>query len=159
VLAGPCTSGEKSPYFLSFRLNAQWHDCRTAGGGNWVVTTVPSKFRAGARRSFREAGFRAVPPAAVPGVPSFAKNAVSDAVYVQYRRLCRRRHNDRHLGLRRLVLRRSAPIATHLRPGTGMRRTGSRLRRTPTISLRTNCLYFGARLKWSRALLWGEGSC
>ena len=64
---------------------------------------VPSKFEGWGDNRFRAAGFRAVPGCIVRRSAYHRAGRGADAVLRQSRRLCRRGHDGRHLGDRRLL--------------------------------------------------------
>ena len=93
----------KKAVLLSFRLNDnKLMDGGPGHRGTWW-DKVPSKFEGWGEAEFKAAGFRAVPPAAVRRGCICCAGRCTHAVLRQYRRLCRQGHDDRHLGIRRLM--------------------------------------------------------
>ena len=72
------------------------------GAARWW-DKVPSKFAGWASNRFRDAGFRAVPGCDRAPLGLYRAERRADAELRQCRRLCRQRHDGRHLGDRRLL--------------------------------------------------------
>jgi 2,3,4,5-tetrahydropyridine-2-carboxylate N-succinyltransferase len=86
----------KKAVLLSFRLNPMEAISGGPGGSMWW-DKVPSKFAGWDEDRFAEAEFRAVPGDRPPR-RVHRQGRRADAELRQYRRLCGRRNDDRHLG-------------------------------------------------------------
>jgi 2,3,4,5-tetrahydropyridine-2,6-dicarboxylate N-succinyltransferase len=138
---------------LSFRLNANGVISGTPGGGNWW-DKVPSKFEGWGATEFREAGFRAVPPAAVRRGAYIAKNAVLMPSYVNI---------GAYVGEGTMVdtwasVGSCAQVGAncHISAGTGIGGVLEPLQANPTI-IEDNC-FIGARSEVVEGVVVGEGS-
>ena len=143
----------KKAVLLSFRLNANGVISGTPGGGNWW-DKVPSKFEGWGATEFREAGFRAVPPAAVRRGAYIAKNAVLMPSYVNI---------GAYVGEGTMVdgwstVGSCAQIGknVHLSGGVGIGGVLEPLQANPTI-IGDNC-FIGARSEVVEGVVVGEGS-
>ena len=97
----------KKAVLLSFRLKPM--EIIKGGPGDSVWwDKVPSKFDGWGAIDFEKAGFRAVPNGDRTPLGLYRAGRGADAVLRQSRRLCRYRHDGRHLGLRSAPARRSA---------------------------------------------------
>ncbi|MBI1400527.1 2,3,4,5-tetrahydropyridine-2,6-dicarboxylate N-succinyltransferase [Hyphomonas sp.] len=143
----------KKAVLLSFRLNANGVIAGTPGGGNWW-DKVPSKFEGWGATEFREAGFRAVPPAAVRRGAYIAKNAVLMPSYVNI---------GAYVGEGTMVdtwasVGSCAQVGAncHISAGTGIGGVLEPLQANPTI-IEDNC-FIGARSEVVEGVVVGEGS-
>ncbi len=143
----------KKSVLLSFRLNANGPISGTPGGGNWW-DKVPSKFEGWGEKEFREAGFRAVPPAAVRRGAFIAKNAVLMPSYVNI---------GAHVGEGTMIdtwasVGSCAQVGKncHISAGTGIGGVLEPLQANPTI-IEDNC-FIGARSEVVEGVIVGEGS-
>jgi 2,3,4,5-tetrahydropyridine-2-carboxylate N-succinyltransferase len=143
----------KKAVLLSFRLNANGVISGTPGGGNWW-DKVPSKFEGWGATEFREAGFRAVPPAAVRRGAYIAKNAVLMPSYVNI---------GAYVGEGTMVdtwasVGSCAQVGAncHISAGTGIGGVLEPLQANPTI-IEDNC-FIGARSEVVEGVVVGEGS-
>ncbi|MEX1249704.1 MAG: 2,3,4,5-tetrahydropyridine-2,6-dicarboxylate N-succinyltransferase [Hyphomonas sp.] len=143
----------KKSVLLSFRLNANGPISGTPGGGNWW-DKVPSKFEGWGEKEFREAGFRAVPPAAVRRGAFIAKNAVLMPSYVNI---------GAYVGEGTMIdtwasVGSCAQVGKncHISAGTGIGGVLEPLQANPTI-IEDNC-FIGARSEVVEGVVVGEGS-
>jgi 2,3,4,5-tetrahydropyridine-2-carboxylate N-succinyltransferase len=143
----------KKAVLLSFRLNANGVISGTPGGGNWW-DKVPSKFEGWGAKEFREAGFRAVPPAAVRRGAFIAKNAVLMPSYVNI---------GANVGEGTMIdtwasVGSCAQVGKncHISAGTGIGGVLEPLQANPTI-IEDNC-FIGARSEVVEGVIVGEGS-
>ncbi|MFN3911730.1 2,3,4,5-tetrahydropyridine-2,6-dicarboxylate N-succinyltransferase [Hyphomonas sp.] len=143
----------KKAVLLSFRLNANGVISGTPGGGNWW-DKVPSKFEGWGATEFREAGFRAVPPAAVRRGAFIAKNAVLMPSYVNI---------GAYVGEGTMIdtwasVGSCAQVGKncHISAGTGIGGVLEPLQANPTI-IEDNC-FIGARSEVVEGVVVGEGS-
>ncbi len=143
----------KKAVLLSFRLNANGAIGGTPGGGNWW-DKVPSKFEGWGATEFKEAGFRAVPPAAVRRGAFIAKNAVLMPSYVNI---------GAHVGEGTMIdtwasVGSCAQVGAncHISAGTGIGGVLEPLQANPTI-IEDNC-FIGARSEVVEGVIVGEGS-
>src|SRR3990167_3725054 len=143
----------KKAVLLSFRLNANGAIGGTPGGGNWW-DKVPSKFEGWGETEFKEAGFSAVPPAAVRRGAYIAKNAVLMPSYVNI---------GAYVGEGTMVdtwasVGSCAQVGAncHISAGTGIGGVLEPLQANPTI-IEDNC-FIGARSEVVEGVVVGEGS-
>ncbi len=143
----------KKAVLLSFRLTANGVISGTPGGGNWW-DKVPSKFEGWGATEFREAGFRAVPPAAVRRGAFIAKNAVLMPSYVNI---------GAYVGEGTMIdtwasVGSCAQVGKncHISAGTGIGGVLEPLQANPTI-IEDNC-FIGARSEVVEGVVVGEGS-
>lgn len=143
----------KKAVLLSFRLNANGVINGVPGGGNWW-DKVPSKFEGWGEADFREAGFRAVPPAAVRRGAFIARNAVLMPSYVNI---------GAHVGEGTMIdtwasVGSCAQVGAncHISAGTGIGGVLEPLQANPTI-IEDNC-FIGARSEVVEGVVVGEGS-
>ncbi len=143
----------KKSVLLSFRLNANGAISGTPGGGNWW-DKVPSKFEGWGTTEFKEAGFRAVPPAAVRRGAFIAKNAVLMPSYVNI---------GAYVGEGTMIdtwasVGSCAQVGKncHISAGTGIGGVLEPLQANPTI-IEDNC-FIGARSEVVEGVVVGEGS-
>lgn len=143
----------KKAVLLSFRLNANGVINGVPGGGNWW-DKVPSKFEGWGEADFREAGFRAVPPAAVRRGAFIARNAVLMPSYVNI---------GAHVGEGTMIdtwasVGSCAQVGAncHVSAGTGIGGVLEPLQANPTI-IEDNC-FIGARSEVVEGVVVGEGS-
>jgi len=143
----------KKAVLLSFRLNANGAISGTPGGGNWW-DKVPSKFEGWGATEFKEAGFRAVPPAAVRRGAFIAKNAVLMPSYVNI---------GAWVGEGTMIdtwasVGSCAQVGAncHISAGTGIGGVLEPLQANPTI-IEDNC-FIGARSEVVEGVVVGEGS-
>ena len=143
----------KKAVLLSFRLNANGVINGVPGGGAWW-DKVPSKFEGWGAREFQEAGFRAVPPAAVRRGAYVAKNAVLMPSYVNI---------GAYVGEGTMIdtwasVGSCAQVGAncHISAGTGIGGVLEPLQANPTI-IEDNC-FIGARSEVVEGVVVGEGS-
>ena len=143
----------KKAVLLSFRLNANGVINGVPGGGAWW-DKVPSKFEGWGAREFQEAGFRAVPPAAVRRGAYVAKNAVLMPSYVNI---------GAYVGEGTMIdtwasVGSCAQVGAncHISAGTGIGGVLEPLQANPTI-IEDNC-FIGARSEVVEGVVIGEGS-
>jgi len=143
----------KKAVLLSFRLNANGTIAGTPGGGNWW-DKVPSKFEGWGATEFKEAGFRAVPPAAVRRGAYIARNAVLMPSYVNI---------GAYVGEGTMIdtwasVGSCAQVGAncHISAGTGIGGVLEPLQANPTI-IEDNC-FIGARSEVVEGVIVGEGS-
>ncbi|MEQ8320673.1 MAG: 2,3,4,5-tetrahydropyridine-2,6-dicarboxylate N-succinyltransferase [Rhodospirillales bacterium] len=143
----------KKAVLLSFRLNANGVINGVPGGGNWW-DKVPSKFEGWGEAEFREAGFRAVPPAAVRRGAFIANNAVLMPSYVNI---------GAYVGEGTMIdtwasVGSCAQVGAncHISAGTGIGGVLEPLQANPTI-IEDNC-FIGARSEVVEGVVVGEGS-
>lgn len=143
----------KKAVLLSFRLNNNGIINGVPGGGNWW-DKVPSKFEGWGEKEFQEAGFRAVPPAAVRRGAYVAKNAVLMPSYVNI---------GAYVGEGTMIdtwasVGSCAQVGAncHISAGTGIGGVLEPLQANPTI-IEDNC-FIGARSEVVEGVVVGEGS-
>lgn len=143
----------KKAVLLSFRLNANGVISGVPGGGAWW-DKVPSKFEGWGAKEFQEAGFRAVPPAAVRRGAFVAKNAVLMPSYVNI---------GAYVGEGTMIdtwasVGSCAQVGKncHISAGTGIGGVLEPLQANPTI-IEDNC-FIGARSEVVEGVVVGEGS-
>lgn len=143
----------KKAVLLSFRLNNNGIINGVPGGGNWW-DKVPSKFEGWGEKEFQEAGFRAVPPAAVRRGAFVAKNAVLMPSYVNI---------GAYVGEGTMIdtwasVGSCAQVGAncHISAGTGIGGVLEPLQANPTI-IEDNC-FIGARSEVVEGVVVGEGS-
>ncbi|MBY9065601.1 2,3,4,5-tetrahydropyridine-2,6-dicarboxylate N-succinyltransferase [Hyphomonas sp. WL0036] len=143
----------KKAVLLSFRLNANGVMGGSPAGGNWW-DKVPSKFEGWGEKEFQEAGFRAVPPAAVRRGAYVAKNAVLMPSYVNI---------GAYVGEGTMIdtwasVGSCAQVGAncHISAGTGIGGVLEPLQANPTI-IEDNC-FIGARSEVVEGVVVGEGS-
>ena len=143
----------KKAVLLSFRLTPNGVIPGGPGTGVWV-DKVPSKFDGWTDEQFAEAGFRAVPPAAVRRGAFVAKGAVLMPSYVNI---------GAYVGERTMIdtwasIGSCAQIGAdcHISAGTGIGGVLEPLQAEPTI-VEDNC-FIGARSEVVEGVIVGEGS-
>ncbi|MEL6830347.1 MAG: 2,3,4,5-tetrahydropyridine-2,6-dicarboxylate N-succinyltransferase [Pseudomonadota bacterium] len=143
----------KKAVLLSFRLNPNQLITDGPGGGRWW-DKVPSKFEGWTEADFEEAGFRAVPPAAVRRGAYVAPGAVLMPSYVNI---------GAYVGAGTMVdtwasIGSCAQIGSncHISAGTGIGGVLEPLQANPTI-VEDNC-FIGARSEVVEGVVVGEGS-
>ena len=146
----------KKAMLLSFRLQRTACASTAAPAARAVVGQGADQIRrAGRRKDFKEAGFRAVPGAVVRRSAYIAPDVVLMPSLRQYRRLGRRAAPWSTPGPRSAPARRSASNV-HLSGGAGIGGVLEPLQANPAI-IEDNC-FIGARSEVAEGVIVGEGS-